>query len=225
MKLLISSFVVVFVLLGCNDDPPSEITTENTESSETPTAPLPLTLNDKRINIGDVEAAVAIAFTVSLESRGPQVAVEDIITPNARDSLGMSNVTVTAPYPKTLQASITISSQKDFPNQPVAVRGKVLRKGMEIGTFSTILGEKARRKMKQGPEVVPEFSFTVDIFAGLTTMPETMLLHAEAEVFLQDFGTDEDTLDPLTATANAENTAVIYSNPMHVIFIADDSVE
>ena len=174
---------------------------------------------DKSINIGDVEAVVAIEFTIAQESRSPQVQVEEVITPNVRKTLGMSNVTVSAPYPEKLVASIKFTSANNFEDQPVAFRGRVLREGTEVGTFSAVLGKYARGRAPRGV-VVPRMSFTADIFKDLSSKPKSMLLFAEAEAFLLPMGTDEATVDPLTVTATAEFKTAITSNPMRVDFVA-----
>ena len=222
MKLFVSSFVAIFVLCACDPNPSAEVTANPTE---TPATPVALVIEETSINIGDVEAVVSIALTVSTESRGPQVSVEDIITPNAREILGMSNVTVTAPYPETLVAAIGVFSVDNFADRPVALRGKILREGTQIGTFSTVLGKYATGRVPAGVVPMPKLAFTADVFQGMSTMPDTMLIFAEVEAFLLPSGTDESTVDPLTVTTSVENKTVIRSNPMRVDFVGVGGVQ
>ncbi len=226
MKRTLPALLLAAFIMGCQPKTPSNPPDAPTNGAATPsqagevTGGQNISAGELKLNIGDVEAQVFIAANIAEESRGLQVAVKEIITPSAKKMLGMCIVTVTAPFPKTLWAEFSIKSFQAFPDQPVAMRGVVLRGEETIGKFHTVLGKYAQVPGPVEGMNVPELVFKLDLLEGLAEIPETLAVYAQFEALLMPLGTGAETLDPLAAAIEEVPSATIRSNPIRIKFIS-----
>ena len=197
---------VVFLLLGslvtCGPRQPAE-------PPATGTIGLPPATSgaEHEINIGDVEATVRILGTLAPESEAPNITVQ---TYEHALVVDLATITVSPPFPDELKVLFTTRGLRSFGVTPVAVRAKVFVDKKEVYSYALKFGLRAEYER---PEEV------VDVLAGLETIPDTMLVHVEAEAVLMPEGTNEVSLDPLTATASIERRTTIRSNPVRINFV------
>lgn len=220
MKKWLSLGLALAVLAGCS--PEKFVKKDNPGGFSTVLekgTPIPHVLT-----IGDVEGQVSLAATIPESSRGPAVTVEEMNTRN--ELLTFCTVTIDVPRPLFLPGQFTIRAKKQFRDRPVAARARIYREidggePEQIGEFATVIGSNA---MRRGPESYleePVMQFEADILQDLPAGVESMLVLAKMEVLLMPEGTDENTLDPVTATVeDPTDQTVIESNPMRVNFAA-----
>jgi hypothetical protein len=161
----------------------------------------------KTFDLGDAETSLKLEAKVGAASTGPAVKVDEML--DFRKKLMMTTVAVTPPAPKEFWVTFILQSSSAFKEAPVVVRGKVFRDNSEAGAFATVLGADATTK---------PFKQDVDALAGLSTAPNTMLVHAEAEVILLPEGTDPAVVDPKAVKPTPDATGSVLSNPMRVNF-------
>jgi hypothetical protein len=161
----------------------------------------------KTFDLGDAETSLRLEAKVGAASANPSVKVDDTL--DFRKKLVMTTADVTPPAPKEFWVTFILQSSSAFKEAPVVVRGKILRDDSEIGAFATVLGADAMKT---------PFKQDVDALAGLAAAPNTMLVHAEAEVILLPEGTDPATVDPKTAPGTPDTTGSVLSTPMRVNF-------
>ncbi len=202
MKPMLVVFLLISGLVACNAH-------ESREPDEGSAIGLPPATSgaEHEVNIGDVEAQVRILGTLAPQSEADNVQVQVY---EHGPVIDMATVTVNPPYPTELNVVFTTRALRDFPVTPVVVRAKVLVDKREIGSYATKFGVRATFEERED---------VVDVLAGLDTIPESMLVHVEAEAVLMPQGTDEASVDPLTATASVERRTVIRSNPVRINFV------
>lgn len=172
--------------------------------------PLPLT-------IGDVEGKVFMTANIAQDSLASNINVEELISRNER--VHLRTITITEPFPQSLVCEFHLISEQNFPDNPVAIRGRILRDEDEIGSFVAVLGEHAVRRMVLDVEALPSLKFHFDVLENLDAIPDTMLVVAEMEAMLTPTGTDESTLDPATVQVSSANRNIIRSNPIRINFV------
>jgi hypothetical protein len=161
------------------------------------------------LDIGDVEALARIEATAAKQSRGPGVTVGELR--DLRERVNLVNVQLVQPYPEHFWLTVRITAAKTFGKTPVAVRAHVMAEDREVGSLATVFGETPWNQTVEKD---------VDVFAGLQSFPETMLVTVQPEGLLMPEGTDETKIDPLTATASPERiTKSIFANPVRIDFV------
>jgi hypothetical protein len=197
-----ASLAALTVLVAaCNPAPKSESRSAGDWMPNSSDAPVV----KEAFGVGDVEAALRIDAEIGERSKGPSVKEDK--TTDMRHRLVMTTVDVTPPAPKELWVSFRLISSTAFKERPVAVRAKLFRDGAEIGTFDAVLGADATKQPVEK---------TVDVLAGLSAAPATMLVHAQAEVILLPAGTDPAAVDAKTASGAPDTTGAVLSNPVRI---------
>lgn len=152
-------------------------------------------------NIGDVEQSIYVDAVIAAESGGPNVVVNEVRDRNKR--LMKSDVTLKEPYPQSLWADYDIKCTRNFMSAPAILRAKIMVNGQVAGTFSEVLGTQASKT---------KVTAKVDLlkpFAG--NVPETFLAKIDGDLYLMPNGTDENKVNPETATADIHSKAVYAS--------------
>ncbi|MCC6152558.1 MAG: hypothetical protein IT367_02310 [Candidatus Hydrogenedentes bacterium] len=156
-------------------------------------------------NIGDVEQAVYVNGVIAAESAGPNVVVNEVRDRNKR--LLKSDVTLKEPYPQSLWANYDIKCSRNFMSAPAILRAKIMVNGQVAGSFSEVLGTQASKtKITAKVDLLKPFEGYV---------PETFLAKIDGDLFLMPNGTDENKVNPETATADIHSKAV-YSSLIRV---------
>ncbi|HRK34720.1 MAG TPA: hypothetical protein PLJ47_09010 [Candidatus Hydrogenedentes bacterium] len=151
-----------------------------------------------KADIGDVEAQVFINGQISPESLTATVSAQD--TTDARDRRLRSIVTVMPPIPESIWAEFEIKCGRNFVENPAVVRISIMVDDKQAGAFSTVLGSKAARNGVRA---------RIDLlkpFAG--QVPETFLVKAVGDMYVFEKGTDENKLNPETATSPEHSQAL-----------------
>ncbi len=169
------------------------------------------------LTIGDVEGKVFMTANIAQESRAANIDIQELVSRNER--VHLRTITVTEPFPESLLCEFQLTSEQNFPDNPVAIRGRILRDEDEIGNFVAVLGEHAVRRIVLDIENLPSLKYQFDVLESLDTIPETMLVVAEFEAMLTPTGTDESTLDPATIQVSNANSNILRSNPLRINFV------
>jgi hypothetical protein len=152
-------------------------------------------------NIGDVEQAIYVDGVIAQESAGPNVAVTEVRDRNKR--LLKSEVILKEPYPQSLWADYEIKSTRNFMSAPVVLRAKIMVNDKVAGTFSEVLGTQAvKTKVTAKIDLLKPFEGNV---------PETFLAKIDGDLYLMPNGTDENKVNPETATADIHSKAMYAS--------------
>lgn len=221
------SYSIFVALLGClliqggcglyDPTPPDSEEEPQSTSSSAEEEQLPLT-------IGDVESQVYMTADIAEDAQGSNVEIDTLRSRNERVQL--KTVTITPPFPDSLICSFHLASEQNFPDNPVAILGRVLRDDEEIGEFEAVLGAKAvRRRMLDDDKDLPSLEYHFDVLEGLEEVPETMLVLAEMDAKLTPTGTEEEGLDPATVTVREANHGILRSNPLRINFTQDTAEE
>jgi len=156
------------------------------------------------IDIGDVEFYLKLEATLPPGFSSPNISENQMR--NKRDWLDLTTITVESPAPEKLDIRFALRGN-NFPGDVIVARFNILREQEIIGTCQTVI---------TGESKSPFIEQTVDVFAGLTQLPDTLLIHARGELVLMPKGTDPASIDPKTATGSADNTGAILSNPVRI---------
>jgi len=182
----------------------------------TPPSATPLPRKEeKSLDIGDADAAIQVLLRLAPEAITPLVREETVV--DARKNLNRVEVTSNDPGLATLPVIITVRTNTPFVERPVVVRGILERDGTPIASFTTVLGAYAMEQ-DPGTGIVRPREFKVDVLANLPEVPDSMLLNARADLLMLLPGTDESTIDPLTAIAEPGFATGKLSNPLRVTF-------
>jgi hypothetical protein len=144
-------------------------------------------------------------------SKSPTVSAEELT--NKKSQLDLVTVTVGNPPPTELWIAVRLTSTKGFTDGPVAVRARVVREKDVLTTFAVVLGEDAATK---------PFETKLDVLKGLSSVPETMLVHAEAEIILLPKGEDPAKININTVAGTPDTTGAILGNPVRINFAKPD---
>ena len=216
MRILAVLTLMALTLCGCSETKVvvPDIPTPAASSS------VSVTSDAAKVEVGDVEAKVDLEL--SMEGKNTRdLSAEELR--NAKKKLNYLTISACAPRPAEVWIKITLKTVDSFPTRPTAVRGRLYReitKGHpeEISTFQTVLDAfSAPNRRKEGGKYNP-IEFRADILQGLASLPETMLIYAEAEVFMSPTGTDATAIDPATYTTGPEDTGSLLSNPIRFNF-------
>ncbi len=214
MKLMVALTIFVLALSGCSEEkvsvPPA--------AGGSPTAAIPVVTDTEKVDVGDVEAKVALELT--LESGPvPGIAVEELRS--AKQRLNSVTLTISDPKPAELWVKVALNSTDSFPARPVAVRGKVFREigknsKEELLSFLTILDAHTAPQHRLADGSGHPMEFRVDAIQGLGELPTTMLISATAQVIMSPTGTDPATIDPATYTSTPEDTGNLIGNAFRI---------
>jgi len=207
MMRALRDIVLVAFMVAIASCSPAPVRNEAGSSSPERSSSSSPSVAKKTFDLGDAETSLKLEAKVGAASANPSVKVDETL--DYRQKLVMTTVDVTPPAPKEFWVTFILQSSSAFKEAPVVVRGKVFRNDSEVGAFAAVLGADATKK---------PFEQNVDALAGLSTAPNTMLVHAEAEVILLPEGTDPATVDPKTVTGTPDATGSVLSNPMRVNF-------
>lgn len=222
MKYLTSFLWIGLLLAGCGSG-----------ETNAPVVP-PSTSNDPsqaefyqpetRLDYGDVEASVQFETTVSLTDLPGGSVVDELRTAEKR--LTTLNVDINGPAPATLPVSIQIKTKVDFSDCPVVLRGKLQRE-IELGTretifeFSTLLQASTNRPNAAPEEGTYPTKFQADAFAGLSGIPDSMLLFVECEAILTALGTTPEVIDVATIQGDIDNSGSLLGNALRINYHPD----
>lgn len=189
---------------ACNPTAPSTLP----PPAKTPGSSQTDVLDQAEVNRMVVEYAVNIAVQLAPKSEADNVAVEELI--NSKQQLDFCKIAVTPPYPEELWLQFTVYSAEPFPDNPVALRARVLLGDTkdEVDRFAMVLGGGGIR----------DAIYELDLMKVWDEPPESAILVALAEGVVMPKGTDPESVDPLTAKASKADTAQITSNPVRVTF-------
>jgi len=211
MRFLIPAITCALIVSGCSNPKPK---------AAPPAASSPDAQSiqlDAGVDIGDAEYNIACVVTIAPEHRGTNVTVQELR--DYKRKLSMVTAEVVSPIPASLPITCSINSTMDFPENPVALKGRVFREitpgnREEIGSFSAVAGAKAMALPKR--EGQPDATWQFDALQGLSTPPESMLITAELTMLMTATGTQESTIDPNSTQVSAEFTTVEVSNPVRI---------
>lgn len=216
MRGILTILLICGVVTACGpqerDAPPARV-------MEKPAAPIeidPTVPVAQLQDIGDVEQRVRISGTLAEHAAAPNIDVVDRITPH--DVYTMSTITVSPPYPEELWIGFTVSTPDEWGDNPVVLHTTILRDDEPLVEFPTVLGEHAHRtEHPERGEWLDRYQ-EVDVLQGLDTVPDTMLVIADARALLMPVGTEEEDLDPYTAETPETRRTVLSSNPVRINF-------
>ena len=173
------------------------------------------------IDPGDVDSGIMILGTLAPESVSATTQAEYIET--ARETLSMTIITARPPFPEKLLIQFEMTSSRDFVERPVVARARAYRDNdTPLGEeHAYVMGRNARRPEPDESGMVIPRAFVVDALEGLEAPPDTMLVYARADAWLMETGTDENALDPRTATSPERVTLI--SNPVRINFEKEET--
>jgi hypothetical protein len=213
MKYYLSLLFAATLLWGCQPEAPIVAAPSSDAISPADSTMLPI----EGIGIGDVEYGMTFSVTVDEAAAGAAVTVENM--EKLGNKITMSTATVSPPRPKELFVYVAMKGDESYAERPVAIRGKLFRDKEIIETFATVLGKNADGRVAPDPRFPMVFHY--DILKDVPSTTETFLVVAEAEILLMPAGTDESTLDPLTASVMGSDKTVIMSNPLRINFTGE----
>ena len=202
---ILSALLLVAVLAACNPAPRTNAAKGSSVAPKAETSGV--TAEKKSMDIGDVESVLHIVATLAARSAAPNIKVEEM--KDSRNHLDLTTLTIGPPDPKEVYVSFRVEASKPLTEGPVALRAKILRDNQEIGSFATLLGADA---------VNQPYEQAVNVLAGLEAVPDTFLVHVQAEVILLPAGTDPATVDVRTVSGTPDSTGAVLSNPVRVNF-------
>jgi hypothetical protein len=210
--LLLSALVLV--VAGCSEPEDAELNEDESIPGLTiPTSEDSVVATDIEVTIGDVEQQVRLNGTVEEPDRPLEgVKVEEIEDP--RGKMNLVTVDISPPYPQSLMLTYRLSAQRNFPDTPVVLRGRILtdKTAEPLATFTEVLGEQATRVDR---------AVKVDLMAALTEIPDTLLVTADLDALLLAKGTPEESVDPATAETTPDRQSKILVNPIRVNFLKE----
>lgn len=220
MKYLVLAVAAGLLFAGCGSD---KAEAPSAPAASAPAAePASIVKIAPELNVGDIEAKVEFELTPDPEAAAPGVTSEELR--NQLSKLNMVTVTIDGNRPAELWLNIDLSTELEFPERPVAARGRLIR-DLENGqketiyTFETVFDENASARKRRVEGEYPLQHFRADALKGLAELPETMLIYAEMDVVMMPKGTDARTLFPATAKGAPEDETTLLSNPMRVNYI------
>ncbi len=220
MKYIASILSVGLLLTGCGSSP----TVQTSKAVDEQGLAIAALEKKEKLNFGDVEATVNIEVTVK-EEDVPLGSSADELRAQYHKKLTSASADIKGLAPTSLMTNIFLKTKTDFTHTPVILRGKMLReieigKREEIYTFTTVIDSPtiAGGKAPMQPSNY-DWEFKVDAFQGLSALPETMLLHVEAEAILLEPDTDLASLDIETFPGNIDNSGYLLSNPLRINYV------
>jgi len=156
-------------------------------------------------NIGDVEQALYVDGQISAESAGPNVKIED--TRDHNKHLIKSSVVLTPPLPESLWAEFDVKCNRNFKSAPAVLRARIMVDDKVAGSVSTVLGALASKT-----KLAVKFDLLKPFHGNL---PDTFLAKVDGDLYLMPEGTDENKVNPETATSDFHSKA-LYATMIRV---------
>lgn len=200
MKPLLILSVAILLATSCKPQKPWSPYDNGTDGAALSTSTPPRSSMDRvNADIGDLEQAVFVSGKIGDDSKGPNVAVADMVDRNK--NITKSEVTLSPPYPERLWAEYEVKCTRNFIGTIGVLRARIMVDDKAAGSFSLVLGSSA---VKNGVSVKVDL---LKPFGG--NLPETFLAKVEGDFYLLPEGTDENQVNADTATSN------IYSNALY----------
>jgi len=124
-----------------------------------------------------------------------------------RQRLDLVTLGVASPYPAALWITLRQSFLVKQESARIVFRVVILRDKDQIGSFAVLLDSAAS---------AAPYEYTFDAFAGVSPLPETMLISAQAEVILLPAGTDLAQIDANTYKGDPDTAGTVLSNPVRI---------
>jgi hypothetical protein len=204
-RVFVLAFVAI-VLVSCKPQKPwSPYDKNNTAPNGQLTTSSVMSTNQQDVDVGDVEQSVYVDGKISTESRNEGVHIKDTLDRTKRHL--KTNITLDPPYPVSLWSEFQIACERDFKTSPAVLRARILVEDKVAGSIAVVLGSKA---------MTSKLSVKVDLlkpFEG--NLPNTFLAKVEGDIYLMPEGTDENKLNPETATSE-KHSRVVYGTIIRV---------
>jgi hypothetical protein len=202
------------VLTACEAPAPVEVYTPEGEvrmpDEPAETEELPM-VQAGGLNIGDLEQTVHLNIVLSERSQATNIRVQELT--DRLDRVQLLTVLVAPPYPESLWLQPVVDSNNDFSEQPAIFRGVYRRNNVALDSFAQVLSERRRNEYPMPP---------IDVLAGLSGVPDGLLLEVDLEGVLFPRGYDPAAIaDPAEATSDAVTTA-LYATTVRVEFLGRD---
>jgi len=186
------------------------------EASPVPEPPPPAP-RPEPLDIGDVDSGIFIHGLLAPESASDTVTADYIET--LRGTLSLTTITVKEPFPDQLLVRFELKARRNFPGRPVVIRARAYRGESEVvgAEYACVLGSDAQIP-KGGPNQEPfTHAYTVNVLEGLAAIPDTLLVHGQADAWLMPEGTSETLVDPKSATS--PDQVPLVGNPVRINFV------
>lgn len=169
------------------------------------------------IDIGDVDSGVFLRGVLDPASESPTVTVEYIET--VRGTLSLTTITVKEPFPERLLVRFELNARRNFEENPVVVRARAYRGDNEVigEEFACVLGSDAMDKPSEDGQPPVRRGYSVNVLDGLSSIPDTMLVHGRADAWLMPKGTSEMLIDP--KVADSPDKVALMGNPVRINFV------
>lgn len=207
------SVVLILVLAGagCGKTPVAPTAVPSRQLPDTAQS-----VEEHRIDIGDVEAAVRVEGVLAPDAAAPNIVANNLTGKD--DIIAISTIAVSPPVPPELWVEFTVKSARAFPDRPAVVQFTVYRAGgtveESIGNFAIVLGAGANL-----PSAGSERTLRVNALAGLAAHPESLLLHTRGRLFLLPPDADPATIDAQAPNASPMDTSeALQANPVRIEF-------
>lgn len=164
------------------------------------------------IDVGDIEASLRIVPTVAAESATANVKTEALKDQEQR--VLMTTANVSAPFPKEFKVTFSFECARMVGQAPVAMRVKLFRDKEPFAAFAMFFDYTW---------FSTPYERTLDVLAGLASVPASMLVHGEAELILLPAGTDVSMMDPTTVTGTPDTTGFLTGSPLRINFGSGES--
>ena len=187
------------------------------EAAPVPEPPPPPAPRPEPLDIGDVDSGIFIHGLLAPESASDTVTADYIET--LRGTLSLTTITVKEPFPDQLLVRFELKARRNFPGRPVVIRARAYRGKSEVigAEYACVLGSDAQVPMG-GPNQEPfTHAYTVNVLEGLTAIPDTLLVHGQADAWLMPEGTSEVLIDPKSATS--PDQVPLVGNPVRINFV------
>ena len=187
------------------------------EAAPVPEPPPPPAPKPEPLDIGDVDSGIFIHGLLAPESASDTVTADYIET--LRGTLSLTTITVKEPFPDQLLVRFELKARRNFPGRPVVIRARAYRGKSEVigAEYACVLGSDAQVPAR-GPNQEPfTHAYTVNVLEGLEAIPDTLLVHGQADAWLMPEGTSETLVDPKSATS--PDQVPLVGNPVRINFV------
>jgi hypothetical protein len=198
MKRMFAVLIPLALLGACEVPKPwSPSDSASGKSSSNPASEnIPAKIGPPPLDIGDAEQGVFVEGKVAKESTTPDLKTEAV----ADRRKFVQQVTANVSGPATeFWIEYTLRCTRNFKGQPVVVRATVKVNDTPVDKIAAVLGAQAQRN---------SFSKKVNLLAGATSVPSSLLATVEGELLLMPVGTAEATVNPETAVSGVSSRAL-----------------
>ncbi len=157
----------------------------------------------------EAEHVIRLSAVLTEGAKAPNVHENRMINP--RNDIDYVTVGVEPPYPERLPVAFQVDMRSAYPKRPVVISADVFVGESQVDSFRMVVGG-AMGRTRDAPAHV------IDIAQHIEDGVDKVIVYARGKLLLQPVGTDPETVDPAEATAPAELTGVIMSNPVRIDF-------